>query len=89
MSCTKHFGNLKQDIVYVGIACMTALIKTSRPAWDSNFSFQLFNFFQIRSFIELKDFFLFRRTKAGKPKYFSYCCSDGTPKKAAMAARMS
>ena len=39
MSCTKHFGSLKEDIVYVGIACITALIKTSCPAWDSSFSF--------------------------------------------------
>ena len=39
MSCTKHFGSLKQDIVYVGIACITALIKTSHPSWESSFSF--------------------------------------------------
>ena len=70
----------------MGIACITAFIKTSRPAWDSNFSFQPFNFFQILSFITLKDFFLFQPTKAGKPKYY---WTDGTPRKAPMAARVS
>ena len=52
----KPFGSLKHDMVYVGIAWITALMRISLPACDSNFSFQPFNFFQILSLIKLKDF---------------------------------
>ena len=86
MSLTKLFGSLKHDMVYVGITCITALIRISWPTWESNFSFHPFNFFQILSFIKLKDFFLSRPTREGSLKYCSYYCRAGTPMKFKMVA---
>jgi hypothetical protein len=36
----KDFGKRNKDIVYVGIAFATVLIKVVLPAWESNFDFQ-------------------------------------------------
>jgi len=40
ISLHKRFGSLNQFIVKVGIACRTALINTSQPAYERSFSFQ-------------------------------------------------
>ena len=70
-SSHKASGNLKQLMVYVGIAWATALISTSLPALDSIFSFQPASFLRSFSLISLKVFLLFLPTNDGKPKYFS------------------
>lgn len=49
MSLQRHFGSLKQFIVKVGMAWITALIKISLPAWNDNFSFHSWFFSHIRS----------------------------------------
>ena len=72
-------GNLKQLIVYEGIACATALISTSLPALDNIFSFQPVNFLQSFSFISLKVFLFFLPTSKGNPKYFSCCFITWAP----------
>ena len=70
-SAHKDFGRRKQLIVWVGIAWTTALIKTSLPAMDRNFSFQLDSLCATLSLSCWKVFLLFRPTKDGKPRYFS------------------
>ena len=73
------FGSLKQLIAKAGIACVTALIRISFPAWESSFSFHPFSLLHTLSFIWEKLIILFCPTKEGSPKYFSYCFMTGTP----------
>ena len=73
-------GNLKHDIVQVGSAWATALIKTSIPACESNFPSHPCSFFHTFCFMLSKLSFFFLPIKDGNPKYFSYCWTIGTPR---------
>ena len=64
-------SNLKQLMVYEGIAWATDFIKISFPAFDKSFSFHQESFFPSLSFRSLKVFFLDLPTRDGRPKYFS------------------
>ena len=79
MSLHRLLGILKQPIVNVGMACRTALIRTSQPAWDKSFSFHPCILCQILSHRKLKLCFFAHPTKEGSPKYFSYWAIAATP----------
>ena len=64
-------GSLNTLIVYVGVACATALIRTSRPALDNSLLFYPVIFLPTWSLIRLKAFFFPLPTSAGSPRYFS------------------
>lgn len=73
-------GSLKQPWANVGIAYITALIKTSLLAWDKSLSSHPCNFFHTLSLMKLKLGFLPLSTKARSPKYFSLNFIFWTPK---------
>ena len=77
-------GNLKQLIAKAGRAWITALMRTSRPAWERSFSFQHFNLDQTRSLMKAKLATFPLPTKEGRPRYFSYCLISETPSKLMM-----
>jgi hypothetical protein len=79
ISLHRVFGNWNTLIVYVGIACITALRRISFPAWERNFSFHPLIRSQIFPFMSVKVLTLDFPTKAGRPRYFSYCCDGSTP----------
>jgi hypothetical protein len=60
ISSHNNFVKSKQDIAYVGIACATALIKISLPAFDNSFSFHRWIFFHTLSFKYANIFYLER-----------------------------
>ena len=66
-------------MVNVAIACITAFIKTSFPAFDSSLSLHPLSFLAIRSLSSLKAFSFDLPIKAGKPKYYSYWVRTCTP----------
>ena len=57
-SSHRESGSLKTLIVYVGMACATALMRTSLLAWDNSFSFQPESLLSSFSFKALKVCFL-------------------------------
>lgn len=73
-------GNIKQLIAYVGIACMTALMRISLPACDKNFSFHPCKRRKILSLISLNASFLERPRMGGSPKYLSNLVEVEVPK---------
>jgi len=80
ISLQRPTGKRKQFMAKVGIAYATALMRTSFPACDSNFSFHPWIFPHTLSFIKFKLALLFCPTIAGRPKYFSYSFILGTPR---------
>ena len=80
ISSHKVFGNLKTLIVYVGIACATALIRNSFPAYESIFSFHHANLLSNLSFRFRKVLHLDLPTKDDNPKYVSCCLITLAPK---------
>ena len=70
MSLHKLTGNLKTLIEYVGIDWATALIMTSFPACQSDFSFNPYILAQILSLTWVKWAFLLSTYERGEPKYF-------------------
>ena len=79
MSWQRVTGSLKHEIVYVGSAWATALIKISLPAYDRSLPSHPWSFFHTLCLILSKLSFFFRPMKLGNPKYFSYCLTTGTP----------
>ena len=86
ISWHKPLGNLKQDMVYIRSAWATALIKISLIAWDKSFPSHPWNFFQTCYFMLSKLSFFFLPIKLGRPKYFSYCWTTGTPRASLIAS---
>ena len=66
-------GNLKMLMAYVGIACAIVLIRTSRPAFEMNFSFHPITHFVIFSCRILKVATFDFPLAIGKPRYLSVC----------------
>ena len=66
-------GNLKMLMAYVGIACAIVLIRTSRPAFEMNFSFHPITHFVIFSCRSLKVATFDFPLAIGKPRYLSVC----------------
>ena len=79
-SLQSESGNLKQLMVYVGVAWATALMRTSLPAEDNNFPFQPAIFWPSWSLILLKAFFFLWPIKDGRPRYLSCCLMTWAPK---------
>jgi hypothetical protein len=67
-SLHKVTGSKNTRIQYVGIACTTALIKISFPAWERNFTFQFVNLFQTLSLMLLKAWILDLPIRDGSPR---------------------
>ena len=81
ISLHKVFDNLKTLIVYVSIACATALIRISFPTYESNFfSFHPTNLLSNLSFRFQKVLHLDSPTKDGNLKYVSCCLITSIPK---------
>ena len=80
ISSHRVMGILKQPIAKVGIACMTALRRISRLAWDSSYSFHPWSFAKTCSLMNNKLAFLYLPTREGRPRYFSWCLDSWTPK---------
>ena len=64
-------GRRKQFIMYVGIACATAFIRISLPAFERNFSFHPWRRCTILSFMPLKIDLFDLPMRAGRPRYLS------------------
>ena len=85
MSLQRPTGKRKQLIAKVGIACTTALRRTSLLACDNNFSFHPWIFPHTLSLMKFRLVLLFLPTTVGRPKYFSYSLISGTPRKIFMS----
>ena len=68
----------------VGSAWITALMRTSPPAWEKSFSFHPFNLDQTLSLKKAKLASFPLPTKEGRPRYFLYYFISGTPSKLMM-----
>jgi hypothetical protein len=71
ISLHRVFGSWKTLIVYVGIACITALSNTSLPAWDKKVSFHPCMRSQILPLIPIKAIDRDWPIIAGRPRYLS------------------
>lgn len=80
-STTNILGSLKQPIIYVGIACVTALIMTSHPSEERKWSFHLWRTCQIWSLTKAKVLCFPLCNFTSKPKYFTWCSTSITYKK--------
>ena len=65
-------GNRNTLIVYIGIACTTALSRISFSTWKRNFSFHPVIRSQILHFISVKALIPNLSIRAESPRYFSY-----------------
>ena len=71
MESHMDLGSLKRFMAYMGIACATVFIRTSRPAFDINFSFHPNIWLRIFSSNSLKVFTFDLPQVIGRPRYLS------------------
>lgn len=89
ISSPRLVGNKKQLMVCAGMAWAIALISTSLPALDSNFSFPPDSLFAYCSFSYWKVFFFDLPTKDVRPRYFTCCLITSAPNSFLIHSRVS